>query len=161
MDRHLSTPISCKRPLGVTVRGFLYLIEGSIAIFLGVLLSTLTQYITTYLKNFSERHEFSLLLQILNSSFSPVLIIWLIVSGGAGIIIGIGVIKGKRWAWKITIIQTLLSISVGLIYFAFPNTSDPTSNFIGASLELIIGIVLVCYFYQPHVRAYFNRLPTQ
>lgn len=115
----------------------------------------------TYLNSFSERHEFSMLLQILNSGFGNVLIIWLIVSGGAEIIIGIGVIKGKRWAWKITIIQTLLSISAGLIYFAFPNTFDPTSNFIGTSLELIIGIVLVCYFYQPHVRAYFNGLSAQ
>lgn len=101
-----------------------------------------------------------MLLQILDGDLSRVLIIWLIVAGSAGIVIGIGVLKGKRWAWKITIIQTLLSIATGLIYFAYTNTADPTSKLIGTALELIIGIVVICYFFQPHVRAYFNRLPT-
>ncbi len=154
----MSSTISYKRPLGVTVRGALYIIEGSITIFCGVLLSTITQYIATYLNSFSGRPEISILLQILNSSLSYVLFIWLTVAGGAGIIIGIGILKGKRWAWKITIIQTLLSVSAGLIYFANPYTSDPITKLIGTSIELIIGIVIICYFYQPHVRAYFNRL---
>jgi len=150
--------IFSKRPLGVTVRGLVYLIEGSIAIFCGVSLSTLTQYITTYINRFSERHEISILLQILNSDLSHVLIILLIMAGGASIIIGIGLLKGKRWAWRITIIQTLLSVSVGLIYFTHPYTSDPTSKLLGTSSELIIGIVIICYFYQPRIRAYFNGL---
>ena len=153
--------IFSKRPLGVTVRGLVYLIEGSIAIFCGVSLSTLTQYITTYINRFSERHEISILLQILNSDLSHVLIIWLIVSGSAGIVIGIGVLKGKRWAWKTTIIQTFLSIAIGLIYFSYTNTDGPTTKLIGTSLELIFGIVIICYFFQPHVRAYFNRLSTR
>jgi hypothetical protein len=155
----LSSTIFYKRPLGVTVRGALYIIEGSIAIFCGVLLLTITQYIATYLNSFSGRPEISILLQILDSSLSYVLFIWLTVAGGAGIIIGIGILKGKRWAWKITIIQTLLSVSAGLIYFAYSYTSDRTTKLIGTSIELIIGIVIICYFYQPHVRAYFNRLP--
>ena len=143
------------------MRGFLYIIEGTIAISFGVLLSTLTQHISTHLNSFSERPEISMLFEILDSGLSNVLIIWLIVGGGAGVIIGIGLLNGKRWAWKITIIQTLLNVSVGLIYFALLNTPDVTSKFIGTSLELIIGIVIICYFYQPHVRAYFNRLSTQ
>jgi hypothetical protein len=134
--------------------------EGSIAIFCGALLSAITPYIAMYLNSFSGRPEISILLQILDSSLSYVLFIWLTVAGGAGIIIGIGILKGKRWAWKITIIQTLLSVSAGLIYFAHPYTSDPTTKLIGTSTELIIGIVIICYFYQPHVRAYFNRLST-
>jgi len=101
-----------------------------------------------------------MLLQILDGGLSHVLIIWLIAAGSAGIVIGIGVLKGKRWAWKITIIQTLLSIAIGLIYFSYTNTADPTSKLIGTSFELIMGIVIICYFFQPHVRAYFNRLST-
>ena len=99
-------------------------------------------------------------LQILDGGLSHVLIIWLTVAGSAGIVIGVGVLKGKRWAWKITIIQTLLSIATGLVYFSYTVTVDPTSKLIGTSLELIIGIVIICYFFQPHVRAYFNRLST-
>jgi hypothetical protein len=154
----LST-ISLKRPLGVTVRGLFYIIEGSIAIFCSVLLSTTTQYIETYLDRLPQRPEISMLLQILDGGLSHVLIICLTVAGSAGIIIGVGVLKGKRWTWKITIIQTLLSIATGLIYFSYTNT-DPTSKLIGTSSELIIGIVIICYFFQPHVRAYFNRLST-
>ena len=99
------------------------------------------------------------MLQILDGGLSHVLIIWLIVAGSAGTIIGMGVLKGKRWAWKVTIIQTLVSITTGLIYFSQANT-NPTSKLIGTSSELIIGIVIVCYFFQPHVRAYFNRQST-
>lgn len=149
--------ISHKRPLGVTLRGLFYVIEGVIAILCGVLLSTTAQFIESYLNRLPQRQEFSILLQILNGSLSHVLIIWLIVAGSAGIIIGIGVLKGKRWAWKITIIQTLLSIATGLIYFSYTN-ADPVSKLIGTSSELILGIVIICYFFQPHVRAYFNRL---
>lgn len=147
------------RPLGVTVRGLYYIIEGIIAIFCGVLLATMNQYIVTYLDRLPQRLEFSMLFQILDGSLGHILIIWLIVAGSAGIIIGIGVLKGKRWAWKVTIIQTVLSVATGLIYFAYTNT-DPTSKLIGTSSELIIGIVIICYFLQPHVRAYFNRLST-
>lgn len=151
--------ISHKRPLGVTIRGIFYIVEGAIAIFCGLLLSITTQYIETYLNRLPQRPEISMLLQTLNGGLSHVLIIWLIVAGSAGIVIGVGVLKGKRWAWKITIIQTLLSIATGLIYFSYTNT-NPTSKLIGTSSELIIGIVIICYFFQPHVRAYFNRLPT-
>ena len=152
--------IHSKRPFCVTIRGYFYIIEGAIAIFFGFLLATTTQYIETYLNRLPQRPEISALLQILDSSLSYVLIIWLTVAGCAGIIIGIGVLKGRKWAWKITIIQTLLSIATGLIYFSYTNTADPTSKLIGMSSELIIGIVIICYFFQPHVRAYFNRLST-
>ena len=151
--------ISHKRPLGVTVRGAFYIIEGIMSIFCGILLVTTTQYIETYLNRLPQRHEISMLLQILDGGLSHVLIIWLTVAGSAGIIIGTGVLKGKRWAWKVTIIQTLVSIATGLIYFSYANT-NPTSKLIGTSAELIIGIVIICYFFQPHVRAYFNRLST-
>lgn len=151
--------ISYKRPLGVTVRGLLYIIEGAIAIFCGILLSTTTQYIETYLNRLPQRHEISMLLQILDGGLSHVLIIWLTVAGSAGIIIGIGILKGKRWAWKVTIMQTVVSIATGLIYFAYTN-ADPTNKLIGTSSELIIGIVIICYFFQSHVRSYFNRLST-
>lgn len=154
----LSTPISYKRPLGVTIRGILYLIEGSVAIFLGMLLSTITQHIATYLRPFSSQNEISVLLKILDGSLGHILIIWLIVAGCAGIIIGVGILKGKRWAWKITIIQTLFNVAVGVIYFALPNTSDLASNIIGMLLEIIVGTIIIYYFYRPHVRAYFNKM---
>lgn len=147
-----------KRPLGVTLRGLFYIIEGATAIFCGLLLSTTTQYIETYLNRFSQRQEISTLLQILDGGLSHVLVIWLIVAGSAGIVIGIGVLKGKKWAWKTTIIQTLLSIAIGVIYFSYTSTADPTTKLIGTSIELIFGIVIIGYFFQPHVRAYFNRV---
>lgn len=147
-----------KRPFGVTIRGLFYIIEGAIAILFGILLSTATRYIETYLNRLPQRQEFFAVLQILDSNLSHVLIIWLTVAGSSGIVIGIGVLQGKKWAWKITIIQTVLSITAGLVYLSYTNISDPTSKLIGTSTELIIGIVIICYFFQPHVRAYFNRL---
>jgi hypothetical protein len=46
-------------------------------------------------------------------------------------------------------------------YISDTNIADPTSKLLGTSSELIIGIVIICYFFQPHVRAYFNRLATR
>lgn len=154
------TSIPFKRPLGITIRGLLYLAEGVITILCGVLISITTQYIKNYLNNFPDNHGFSVFLKILDSSLSYVLIVWLIVAGSAGIIIGIGILKGKRWAWKITIIQTLFSVSVGVIYFLFPDTTDMFSKIIGVLLELIAGAVIIYYFYRPNVISYFNRLST-
>ena len=150
--------IPYKRPLGVTVRGIFYIIEGFVAIFCGVLLSTTSQQIETYLLNRFPENQISTMLQILDGGLSHVLAIWLLVAGGASMIIGIGVLKGKRWAWRISIIQTLLSVVVGLGYVSYTHIADPTSKLLGTSSELIIGIVIICYFFQPHVRAYFNRL---
>ena len=155
----LST-VPYKRPRGVTMRGTFYIVEGTIAILCGVLLSTTARYIEIYLNRLSQRPEFSSVLQILDSDLSHILTIWLVVAGSAGIVIGIGILKGKKWAWKITIIQTILSVVAGLMYFSYTNIADPTSKLVGTSFELIIGIVTICYFFQPHVRAYFNRLPT-
>ena len=137
------------------------MIEGFVAIFCGVLLSTINQKIESYLLNRFSENQISAVLQILDGSLSHVLVIWLIVAGGSSIIIGIGVLKGKRWAWRISIIQTLLSIVIGLGYISYTHVVDPTSKLLGTSSELIIGIVIICYFFQPHVRAYFNRLTTR
>ncbi len=85
-----------KRPLGVTVRGLFYIIEGIIAIFCGILLSAITHNIEAYLNRLPQSAEISALLQIFDGGLSHVLIIWLIVAGSAGIVIGFGVLKGKR-----------------------------------------------------------------
>ena len=123
-----------------------------------MLLSTTSQQIEIYLLNRFSENQIYAVLQILDGGLSHVLAIWLLVAGGASMIIGIGVLKGKRWAWKISIIQTLLSVAIGLGYISYTKIPDPTSKLLGTSSELIIGIVIICYFFQPHVRAYFNRL---
>ncbi len=152
------TSTSFKRPLGVTIRGLLYLAEGAITILCGVLILITTQHLRVYLDNFASIHGLSIFLKILDSGFSYILITWLILAGIAGIIIGIGILQGKRWAWKITIIQTLFSVSVGVIYFLFPDMTDTYSKIIGVMLELTVGAVIIYYFYRPNVRLYFNRL---
>jgi hypothetical protein len=152
------TSIPFKRPLGVTIRGLLYLVEGIVTILCGVLISITTQYIKNYMNNFPENNEISVFLKILDSNFSYVLVTWLIVAGSAGIIIGFGILKGRRWAWKITIFQTLLSVSAGIIYFLFSSTSELTSKIIGTLFELIVGAVIIYYFYRPSVISYFNRI---
>ena len=54
-----------------------------------------------------------------------------------------GLLKGKSWAWTITLILTIISLIFDL----------PSMNVIG----LIIDIVILYYLFRPHVKIFFGK----
>ena len=79
-----------------------------------------------------------------------------IAIGGIMIILGIisfivawGLLKGKPWAWTVTIILSIISIVMGVV-------SLVGGNF-GSILNIIIAGVIIYYLYRPHVKAYFGK----
>lgn len=93
-----------------------------------------------------------------------------IVSSVLGIVylvMGYGLFKGNRWAWTGTIISLIVGIIVGIISttFSITNTSAVSSispgmiliiSIIVLSISIGIDIIIICYLYRPHVKAYFS-----
>jgi hypothetical protein len=105
--------------------------------------------------------------------------------GGVGIVIGAivlavgvgylvvsyGLLKGKGWAWIITVILTIIAIAVQIvsgITASMFNASfiDDTNSFVTGIIAQIVGIaingVILYYLYRPNVKAFFGRsLPSK
>lgn len=118
------------RPVGVTILAILELISGVAVIGFGVF--------------------FTALLGSMSSS----------IVGGEGAILGIitsiaiaigitsfvmawGLLKGKSWAWTITLILTIISFVSNAL----------STNIVG----LILGFAILYYLFRPHVKAYFGK----
>jgi F0F1-type ATP synthase assembly protein I len=100
--------------------------------------------------------------------------------GGAGIVIGAivlavgigylivsyGLLKGKGWAWIITVILTIIAIAVQIVSGVTASMFDAsfiddTNSFVTGIIAQIVGIVIngviLYYLYRPNVKAFFGR----
>jgi uncharacterized membrane protein (DUF2068 family) len=74
----------------------------------------------------------------------------LVALGIASLIVAWGLLKGKGWAWIVTIIITIISIVFNVVSIAAGN--------IGSVVGLIINGVIIYYLYRPNVKSYFGRV---
>jgi uncharacterized membrane protein HdeD (DUF308 family) len=88
-----------------------------------------------------------------------------LASGAVLLIVGIGIIllalgiayfvmayglwTGKRWAWTITLILSVIGIIVAIASIVAGN--------VGAIISIIIHGVVIYYLYRPNVKAYFGK----
>jgi uncharacterized membrane protein (DUF2068 family) len=84
--------------------------------------------------------------------------ILLFASGGILIAIGIGylvvsygLLKGKGWAWTVTLILSFIGIVFGII-------SIVGGNFFSV-IQLIINVAIVYFLYRPQSKAFFGKPP--
>jgi anaerobic C4-dicarboxylate transporter len=82
------------------------------------------------------------------------------------LVVSYGLLKGKGWAWIITIILTIIAIAVQIISgvtASMFNASfiDETNSFVTGIIAQIIGIaingIILYYLYRPNVKAFFGR----
>ncbi len=79
----------------------------------------------------------------------------MVALGIADIGIGIGLLKGKQWAWKVAVALAFISIAGDIITAAVQaNTNSLGGSVIGA----IIDGVILYYLYRSHVKAYFGKI---
>lgn len=69
--------------------------------------------------------------------------------GIASFIVAYGLLKGKGWAWTVTVVLAIIAI-------IFDAASIATGNF-GSIISIIISGVIIYYVYRPHVKAYFGK----
>jgi uncharacterized membrane protein (DUF2068 family) len=93
------------------------------------------------------------------AAFAPELSILLVGLGAVLVAIGIGyfvvsygLLKGKGWAWSITLILSYIGIALGI-------ASIIAGNFFSI-INMIINIVIIWYLYRPQIKAFFGKPAT-
>ena len=169
MENYPSSVLTQKknRPIGITIiailaiiSGILLLISGLTLLGSGALLSFTT---TTAAPNNSDD------LQSVGAFFGMILLVTgiaIIIIGVGYLVVSYGLLKGKGWAWKITIVLTILSIAVQIIsgitnsILTASITNDGSAvatGLMGQIIGIAINLVILYYLYRPHVKAFFGK----
>jgi hypothetical protein len=158
-----STPKS--RPLGVTIIAILNIIGGVLMLIFGIGVVILGAIVPTLPPSAFNQSQIQgnltagqspipagappmalqSLLGGLGIAFGAVLVALAIVS----FIVAYGLLKGRGWAWTVTLILSIISIVWNAITIATGN--------IGGIISIIISAVIIYYLYRPHVKAYFGK----
>jgi hypothetical protein len=158
-----STPKS--RPLGVTIIAILNIIGGVLMLIFGIGVVILGAIVPTLPPSAFNQSQvqgnltagqspiptgappmaLQSLLGGLGIAFGAVLVALAIVS----FIVAYGLLKGRGWAWTVTLILSIISIVWNAITIATGN--------IGGIISIIISAVIIYYLYRPHVKAYFGK----
>ena len=182
-----------KRPIGVTIIAILTIIGGIILTFGGISLLAFGAFFTSVpidvfiseqmqrqqeqLQLHQQQHQQQQQQELRNATELQALAQFL---GGVGIAIGAivlavgigylvvsyGLLKGKGWAWIITVILTIIAIAVQIVSgvtASMFNASfiDDTDSFATGIIAQIVGIaingVILYYLYRPNVKAFFGK----
>ena len=166
--------IERKRPTGVTIigilkiiGGILVLIGGFVLISIGPIISQMNgndQSSTLVGNQFSDGNDTNTM--ITNSQLSKVsgyFNIFGIISiplGIANLIVGVGLLKGKGWAWLGAVILGIISIVFNVVYLAILGGVDAASIG-GTVVGIIIDGIILWYLFRPKVKEYFGRVKIQ
>ncbi len=158
-----STPKS--RPTGVTIIAILNIIGGIIMLFGAITLIAIGAILPTLPPNVFNQSELQANLTAGQAPIPPgVPMVSQSLLGGIGIAIGgvllalaivsfvvaYGLLKGRGWAWTVTLILSIISIVWNAI------TIVTALNF-GGIISIIISAIIIYYLYRPHVKAYFGK----
>ena len=136
------------RPLGVTVIAILNIISGIVMILAGIGLAAagaILPAMTSIDPNAQGQLAVAGFLGVAGAFLGGIMIILGIIS----FIVAWGLLKGKAWAWIVTVILSVISIIIAII-------SLFGGNF-GSIISIIISGVIIYYMFRPHVKAYFGR----
>lgn len=140
--------ISKSRPTGVTIIAILNIISGIIMVVGGfglAAISSILPTMTTIDPNAGGQMAVAGLLGAGGVAIGGVLIILGIIS----FIVAWGLLKGKSWAWSVTIILSIISIVIGIVSLV--------AGSFGSIVNIIIAGIIIYYLYRPHVKAFFGK----
>lgn len=91
----------------------------------------------------------------------------IVLAVGIGyLVVSYGLLKGKGWAWTITVILTIIAIAVQIVSgttASMFNASfiEDTNTFVTGIIAQIVGIaingVILYYLYRPNVKTFFGK----
>ena len=140
-----------QRPAGVTLIGALEIIVGLIFLFAGIaLFAGISVFTSKELGLDSNSFEYKLLAGPLGYVIAGAML----ALGIAAVIIGIGLLKGKQWAWKTAVALAFISIASDIITMVI---QSKTSSPVGSTIGIIIDGIILYYLYRPHVKVYFGK----
>lgn len=139
--------------LGVTLIGIFDIIGGLVFLAVGIGLFIVIPIISGNPDQFSI-HPNSMSYKLLTTGPGNAFAVGVTIIGLASIIIGIGMLIGKQWAWKSAVVIAFISIAFNIIMM-FVHTR--TSNQASSSVSLIIDALILYYLYRPHVKMFFRK----
>lgn len=119
------------RPLGVTIIAILEIISGISSIVIGAVFSMLVGFVGADV------------FDMIGTSIMGIVSGTMVAMGVVAFVLAWGLLKGKSWAWTVTLIFTILNVIISI----------PSMN----PISLAINFVILYYLYRPHVKAYFGK----
>jgi drug/metabolite transporter (DMT)-like permease len=139
-----------KRPTGVTIIAILIIIGGILLLFAGIGGVAVGSLFIS---------------QIIGLGF--VIIGAIILAVGIGyLVVSYGLLKGKRWAWTITVVLLFIGIVINVVSIIFGSfvINMDRSTFLtvnsGNIAGIIISVIILYYLYRHHVKSYFGKMYT-
>ena len=169
---------SVKRPIGVTIIAILTIIGGILLCFGGISVLTLGVFFASVpISSIISEQQQQLQPEIQNEAELQALTQFLsgigIVIGAIVLAVGIGylvvsygLLKGKGWAWTVTVILTIIAIVIQIISVVSSSMFNASfsadmnalvSGIISHIIALAINGVILYYLYRPHVKTYFGK----
>jgi hypothetical protein len=160
-----STPKS--RPTGVTIIAILNIIGGAFSLIGGIGLITLGALLPLVPPSAFNQSELqgnltagqppipipptdaSMFAQSLFGGISLAIGAVLVAIAIVSFVVAYGLLKGRGWAWTVTIILSIISIVWNAITVA-------GGNFFGI-VSIIVSGIIIYYLYRPHVKAFFGK----
>jgi Predicted membrane protein (DUF2127) len=166
-----------KRPTGVTIIAILMIIGGILTLIGGIALMVvgplISQYSasetsSTFENNMYSNFNFNStdissannVLSVFSGYFSIIGIV-LIALAIVHFIVAWGLLKGKGWAWSISVIIIIISLVIGIIFVVFNVMVGDISSMIGQIVGMIISGIILWYLYRSNVRSYFGKVKIQ
>ncbi|HEY7695296.1 MAG TPA: DUF2127 domain-containing protein [Nitrososphaeraceae archaeon] len=166
-----------KRPTGVTIiavlmiiGGILTLIGGIGLVIVGPLISqyTASETSSTFENNMYSNFNFNSTDISSTNNFLSIFSGYLSIIGAGLIALAIvhfivawGLLKGKGWAWSISVIIIIISLVVGIIFVVFNVMVGDISSIIGQIVGMVISGIILWYLYRSNVRKYFGKVKVQ
>ena len=156
------------RPTGVTIIAILTIIGGAFSLIFGIGLITLGAVLPTLPPSVFNQSQIQgnltggqappmppgtpppMALQSLFGGLGIAFGAVLVAIGIVSFFVAYGLLKGRGWAWTVTIILSIISIVWNAITIA------TAANF-GGIISIIISGIIIYYLYRPHVKAYFGK----
>ena len=95
------------------------------------------------------------------SGYLPMIGSVLIALAIVNFIVAWGLLKGKGWAWTISVIVTIISLVIGIIFVVLNGVAGDISSIIGQIVGMVINGVILWYLYRPNVKSYFGKVKIQ
>ena len=161
------------RPIGVTIIAILTIIIGVITLFAGISLVALGAFLSITPIDITSGNNTTTPVddgsQFVMQFFGiiSVLVGAIMLAVGIGyIVMFYGLLKGRGWAWTITIILTVISIAIQIVSgitasMIVASISNDGASIVSGWIVQIIGIaidiIILYYLYRPHVKAFFGK----
>jgi hypothetical protein len=148
----LNSNTNPNRPIGVTIIAILIIIGGIALLIGGLLFMAFAGFLSSSQTSSDSPINIAVLISLPLS-------LGMVIIGIIYIVVSYGLLKGKGWAWIITIIVTIIGLIIQIVSAII--TGLVSSSIETALVTHIIGIiisgVIIFYLYKPNVRDYFRR----